>query len=108
MGSVVKSLESAINSMELEKVSRIMDKFEQEFEDLDVHTSVMEGAMGSATTISAPGQQVDDLIRQVAEESGLDVAQQLASVPTNPVGESMASASEDQDPLSRRLAALRE
>ena len=42
-----------------------MDKFEQQFEDLDVQTSVMENAMGTATTTSTPASQVDDLIRQV-------------------------------------------
>merc|ERR1711997_1446566 len=46
MGSVVKSLEKAINASELEKVTQIMDKFEQQFENLDVHTSVMEQSMG--------------------------------------------------------------
>ena len=40
MGSVVKSLDKAINSMELQKISAVMEKFEQQFEDLDVHTSV--------------------------------------------------------------------
>ena len=40
MGSVVKSLEKAVNSMELQKISEVMDKFESQFEDLDVHTAV--------------------------------------------------------------------
>ena len=40
MGSVVKSLEKAVNSMELQKITEVMDKFESQFEDLDVHTSV--------------------------------------------------------------------
>jgi len=40
MGSVVKSLDKAINSMELQKISAVMDKFESQFEDLDVRTSV--------------------------------------------------------------------
>ena len=38
--------------------------------------------MGSATTTTTPGDQVDDLIRQVADEAGLEVSEQLASVPT--------------------------
>ena len=42
MGSVVKSLDKAINSMELEKISAVMDKFETQFENLDVHESVSE------------------------------------------------------------------
>ena len=40
MGSVVKALDKAINSMELQKISAVMDKFESQFEDLDVRTSV--------------------------------------------------------------------
>eukprot|EP00088_Acartia_fossae_P024979 TRINITY_DN2580_c0_g1_i2.p1 TRINITY_DN2580_c0_g1~~TRINITY_DN2580_c0_g1_i2.p1 ORF type:complete len:221 (-),score=68.34 TRINITY_DN2580_c0_g1_i2:648-1262(-) len=107
MGSVVKALDKAINSMELEKISEVMDKFEKQFEDLDVQTSVMEDAMGTATTTATPAQQVDDLIKQVAEESGLEISSQLASVPNSSVGESVATATVD-DPLSRRLAALRE
>merc|ERR1712018_797725 len=59
MGSVVKSLEKAVNSMELQKISEVMDKFEQQFEDLDVHTSVMEQSMGSATTTTTPVDQVE-------------------------------------------------
>jgi len=109
MGSVVKSLDKAINSMELQKISAVMDKFEQQFEDLDVHTSVMEGAMGSATTTTTPANQVDDLIKQVADEAGLEVSEQLASVPSATIGESTAQASTTaEDPLGRRLAALRE
>ena len=77
MESVVKALDKAINSMELQKISEVMDKFEQQFEDLDVQTSVMENAMGTATTTTTPADQVDDLIRQVAEENGLEVSSHL-------------------------------
>merc|ERR1712106_1136438 len=109
MESVTKALDKAINSMELQKISEVMDKFESQFEDLDVHTSVMEGAMGSAPTSMTPAPQVDDLIRQVAEENGLEVEEQLASVPgADPMAESVAASSVKDDPLSRRLAALRE
>lgn len=108
MEVVVKSLDKAINSMELQKISAVMDKFETQFEDLDVRTSVMESSMGAATTSSTPINQVDDLIKQVAEESGLEVSAQLASVPNTSIGEATATASTvSEDPLSRRLAALR-
>lgn len=45
MSSVVKSMDSAMKSMSLEKISQVMDKFEKQFEDLDVHSSVMENTM---------------------------------------------------------------
>ena len=41
-------------SMNLEKISSLMDKFEKEFEDLDVQTSVMEGAMSQTTATNVP------------------------------------------------------
>ena len=40
--------------MNLEKISSLMDKFEKEFEDLDVQTSVMEGAMSQTTATNVP------------------------------------------------------
>ncbi|XP_054721714.1 charged multivesicular body protein 1a-like [Uloborus diversus] len=113
MGSVVKALDKAINSMDLQKVSAVMEQFEQQFEDLDVRTSVVEDAMGSATTTTTPLAQVDSLIQQVAEENGLDIMDQLAQAQSVPSG-SISSATAvgdrshtEEDALSRRLAALR-
>merc|ERR1712106_1019803 len=109
MESVTKALDKAINSMELEKISEVMDKFESQFEDLDVHTSVMENAMGQATTTSTPASDVDALIKQVADEAGLEISAQLAAAPSSTIGESVAARTATlDDPLSRRLAALRE
>ena len=54
-----------------------MDKFEQQFEDLDVQTSVMENAMGTATTTSTPASQVDDLIRQVGSSIFIYISRYL-------------------------------
>lgn len=40
MGQVTKALDKAMNSMDLQKVSSVMDKFETQVQNLDVHTSV--------------------------------------------------------------------
>ena len=45
-----------------------MDKFEGQFENLDVHTAVMENSMGDAMATQTPSSQVDDLINQVPEQ----------------------------------------
>ena len=42
IGSVTKSLESAMASLDLEKISKIMDNFEKQFTDLDVKSGVLE------------------------------------------------------------------
>merc|ERR1712071_173420 len=110
MGQVVKALDKAVNTMDLQKISSVMEKFESQFEDMDVRTSVMEDAMGSATTLSTPKEQVDSLIQQVAEENGLEITDQLAmagNVPTS-IGSASAVSSKNEDQLSQRLAALRQ
>ena len=58
-------MSAAMKSMNLEKISTLMDKFEKEFEDLDVQTSVMEGAMSQTTATSIPQDAVENLMKQV-------------------------------------------
>jgi len=111
MGQVVKALDKAVNTMDLQKISSVMEKFESQFEDMDVRTSVMEDAMGSATTLSTPKEQVDSLIQQVAEENGLEITDMLAMAGTVPTSIGSASATvstKNEDQLSQRLAALRQ
>jgi charged multivesicular body protein 1 len=55
-----------------------MDKFEAQFSDLSVQTSYMEVAMGSTTAVSTPQDQVDSLMRQMAEETNIELQQDLA------------------------------
>lgn len=113
MGGVVKALDKALNSMDLQKISTVMEKFESQFEDLDVRTSVMDDAMGAATTLTTPQAQVDQLIQQVADENGLEVMDQLSAATVNPAATIAASADSgsrshaEEDQLTRRLAALR-
>lgn len=47
MAGVCKAMDAAMKSLNLEKISEIMGKFEQQFEDLDVQSSVMENTMSS-------------------------------------------------------------
>jgi charged multivesicular body protein 1 len=42
-----------------------MDRFESQFEDMDVQTGYMENAMGDTTALSTPQDQVDLLLNQV-------------------------------------------
>ncbi|XP_072290745.1 charged multivesicular body protein 1a [Eucyclogobius newberryi] len=107
MGQVTKALDKALNTMDLQKVSAVMDKFETQVQNLDVHTSVMDDAMSSATTLSTPLNQVDDLIQRIAEESGLEVMDQLSQVPAGSSTLGADSVRSQEDNLSRRLASLR-
>ncbi|KAG7523455.1 charged multivesicular body protein 1a [Solea senegalensis] len=109
MGQVTKALDKALSSMDLQKVSAVMDKFESQVQNLDVHTSVMEDSMSSAMTLTTPQEQVDDLIQQIAEQNGLEVMDQLSQLPAgaSSLGPESSRSQEKEDQLSRRLAALR-
>jgi len=107
MAGVVKAMDAAMRSMNLEKISQLMDKFEREFENLDVQSASMETAMSSTTTLNAPQGQIDALMMQVADEAGLDLNMELPSGQTSAVGAS-TKASAEQDELTQRLAQLRQ
>merc|ERR1711902_256427 len=110
MQGVVKAMDSAMKSMNLEKISNLMDKFEKDFEDLDVQTSVMEGAMNQTTATNVPQDAVETLMKQSADEAGLELNMDLPSAATNTISSQVGTANTntEQDELSQRLARLRQ
>ena len=52
------------------QIDKVMAKFEQQFENLDVHAGVMEGAMSSATTLSTPATQVRARVHREVPHKG--------------------------------------
>ncbi|KFR13158.1 Charged multivesicular body protein 1b, partial [Opisthocomus hoazin] len=89
---VVKSMDATLKSMNLEKISALMDKFEHQFETLDVQTQQMEDTMSNTTTLTTPQNQVDMLLQEKADEAGLDLNMELPQGQTGSVGTSVASA----------------
>lgn len=96
-----------MKSMNLEKISSLMDKFEQQFEDLDVQSSYMENTMSQSTTTAVPQGDVDTLMQQVADEAGLELNMELPSGVPSTIG-TPTQISQEQDELSQRLARLRQ
>jgi charged multivesicular body protein 1 len=106
MGGVVKAMDAAMKSMNLEKISSLMDKFETQFEDLDVQSSYMDNTMSQSTTTAVPQGDVENLLQQVADEAGLELKLEL---PTNPQSlSSLSTTTTEQDELTQRLARLRQ
>lgn len=108
MTGVVKAMDAAMKSMSLEKMSNVMDKFEKQFEDLDVQSSYMENTMSSTTTVSVPQNDVDSLMQQVADEAGLELNMELPAEGASSLSTATATANSEQDDLSQRLAKLRQ
>lgn len=108
MSGVVKAMDSAMKSMSLEKISTVMDKFEKQFEDLDVQSSYMENTMSSTTTVSVPQNDVDGLMHQIADEAGLELNMELPSATSSSIATAATAQTAEQDDLSQRLAKLRQ
>lgn len=108
MAGVVRAMDAAMKGMNLEKISSLMDKFEQQFEDLDVQSSYMENTMSSTTTTAVPQGDVDSLLQQVADEAGLELNMELPSGPQASTIGASTQVSQEQDELTQRLARLRQ
>ena len=88
MGMTVKGMTAAMRSMNVEEITRTMETFEKQFEDMDVKSAYMEGAMESSTALSTPPEQVEALMQQVADEHGLTISTQMDTVSTTiPAGD---------------------
>lgn len=91
------------------QISAVMDKFETQFEDLDVATGYYETATSSATAVGTPQDDVDRLMHQVADEAGLELqAEMTAPEQAAPAVASKGMSEEEREEgLGERLRALR-
>ena len=88
-----------------------MDKFESQFEDLDVQTGYLEGTLSSDAAITAPTDQIDLLMAQTADEAGLEIQHELGQADSGKVPELKEPGGKEreveEDALAMRLRALR-
>lgn len=85
-----------------------MDRFETQFEDLDVATGYYENATSSATAVGTPQEDVDRLMSQVADEAGVELNQEMASAtPAQAIKQKTGPTEVEEDGLGERLRALR-
>lgn len=82
-----------------------MDKFETQFDDLEVATKYYESATGSVTATGTPQEDVDRLLNQVADEAGLELNQELSEA--TPSKAKVGPTEQEEDGLGERLRALR-
>ncbi len=109
MAGVTHGMEQTLKTMDLEKISNLLDRFDKTFEDLDVQAMTMEQRMGNVSAQMIPSEEVDKLMQRVAEEHGLEVRERLddAAVPSGAVVVIVDAAKKDQDELNAKLQMLR-
>jgi charged multivesicular body protein 1 len=112
MKGVVRGMDKGLQAMNIDQISRLMEKFEQQFEDLDVKTQYMEGTMNATTASTTPVEQVDSLISRVADENNLELGEAFSQA--GPVGKKVTPVQQEAakpvaaaDDLEARLANLR-
>lgn len=105
MGGIVKALDVALATDNLQKMSETMDQFERQFVNMEVQAEVMENAMQGSTAMATPEDDVNLLIAQVRDEYGLEVSQSLPQASSAPIATTSEASAEDD--LTRRLAELK-
>ncbi|KAI3405422.2 hypothetical protein KGF56_001766 [Candida oxycetoniae] len=109
MTQVIRGMDKALQTMNLERISLVMDKFESQFEDLDSATNYYETSTNNVNAMTTPQDQVDELLNQVADEAGIEMKQDLnaAQVDIKSPVSATAISEEKEDKLAERLRALR-
>ena len=109
MAQTVKGMDAALKNMDLDKIGAVMEKFESQFEDLDVVSGYYEGVASGVESqqVGVQGQsEVDALMGRVADEAGVELSQEMQqNVPEHepPVAENAKL----EEGLGDRLRALR-
>jgi charged multivesicular body protein 1 len=71
-----------------------MDKFESQFETLDVRTGHMDRAMAASTSTAVPEDEVEELMGRVKAKRDLDVKGDMVSAGTGAIGAAAGAGAE--------------
>merc|ERR1719337_25979 len=111
--AVSAKLNAAIKNQQvtgsMAQITKTMDKFEKEFENADVATAAVEGAMQSSTSMTTPKSEIDELVAQVKDENQMDTTDKPGVPLQGGVKNAAASQAEttEDDELMARLAKLK-
>lgn len=108
MKGVVYGMDKALATMDAAKISKVMDQFVAQFDELDFQTEVMTGEIDRATGTAQREEDVLNMMQMVADENGLQLSDQLGAAPVAaPAQKAPAVPVTEEDDLEARLAALR-
>jgi len=106
MKNIVVSMDKVLNTMNVEEITSVMDKFEKQFEDLDVRSEYMANAMTSTTAVTTPEDEVDTMMQQVADENQIEFQSDLDVVKLKKKEQHEEVEDEKEDELAARLKKL--
>lgn len=65
IGAVTNGMDAVLGTMDVDRIGRMMDNFEKQFDSLDVRSGYMESAIAHSTASAVPQEQVDEFIKMV-------------------------------------------
>eukprot|EP00792_Barthelona_sp_PAP020_P005825 TRINITY_DN2815_c0_g1_i1.p1 TRINITY_DN2815_c0_g1~~TRINITY_DN2815_c0_g1_i1.p1 ORF type:complete len:211 (+),score=75.06 TRINITY_DN2815_c0_g1_i1:28-633(+) len=95
MEKITKTLNAAVNAMNPERVSSVMDQFEEAFDDITISGETMGTALDSQTSSSVPQSAVDTLIDDMMTEQQINQGSTIGSLGANGVLGNNAPVEED-------------
>lgn len=108
MAGVVRSMDQCFKQMDLGKITEMLDKFETQFEELDVRGQTIDNKVQATVATQMPQGQVDDLLQMVADENNLELESEVGDISRDPNKPKVNNLDEsNQQDLEQRLAALR-
>lgn len=90
--SVTTGMDAILGGMDIEKIANVMDKFEKQFETLDVRSSNMERSIASSTATSVPEDEVDDLMGRVKAANDIKTKGGLVDAGSGALGTGVGAA----------------
>jgi charged multivesicular body protein 1 len=79
LAKAVSQMDRTLKNMKPENIAQTMTNFEKSFEDIDVATGYINESLNQATSVSAPREQVDHLLGEIASVNNIEVSEQLLS-----------------------------
>ena len=76
---VIPQMNNVMKNMKLENISQTMTDFEKCFENLDVASGFINESLNQTTSVSAPKEQVDGLLGEIASAHNIVVSEELLS-----------------------------
>ena len=78
--SLTQQLVGANNMMDIVKITETMGNFEKLFDDLDVHSNMMDQVFDNVNAGTVNEQEVKQLIGQIAQQNGMKLSEEFDDI----------------------------
>lgn len=81
MANVVRGMNGAMKTMNINLMTSIMEQFSVQNEDMDAVAQHYETTASTTTASTIPQDEVNDMMKQLADQAGIELSDTLVSVP---------------------------